>query len=318
MYNGLSLIIATHNEPRSFTQECVTQIRETIDVEPYEIIVVDDGSDKPIGIKGAIVVRHPKKRGVGAAFDTGVKEAQYDNIIIMGCDIRFMKNKWASRMLEVINNDPKSIVCANCVALRDSGKPEDMDVSLRAKIKKNSGASLLYYHNKSVDKNKPKSYRSILQAKWLPKGKSKGVAEVPCILGAIYAIKKEWYKHIDGFWGHRQWGCLEPYISLKSWLFGGRCYCHEGVDIGHIFKSGNPHKTDTWMIRYNRLMTAYVLFRGIYRDKLSSYVPDDLKWRKAKSLVAKNINSLESKCSEYQKKIKIPPEKFFAQWKIKS
>ena len=115
---NLSIIIPYHEEGLDFITITINQIKETIDVEPYEIIVVDDNSEIPLeNIDGVTIVRHSENLGVGAAFDTGVKYAQSENLFLMGSDIRFIKNKWASQIVKEIEDYPKSFTCTSCVAL---------------------------------------------------------------------------------------------------------------------------------------------------------------------------------------------------------
>ena len=79
----LSIIITYHEEGQNFIQEFIDQIRATIDIPTYEIIVVDDCSKIPLlPIPGVKIIRHDQQKGVGAGFDTGVAAAQYDNLII--------------------------------------------------------------------------------------------------------------------------------------------------------------------------------------------------------------------------------------------
>ena len=124
----LSIIIPYHDEGLEFITTTVNQIKETIDVEPYEIIVVDDFSDIPlVDIEGVIRIRHVKNMGVGAAFDTGVLFAESENIFLMGSDIRFVKNQWASQMIQEIEYYPSAFTCTSCVALT----AEELDINKR-------------------------------------------------------------------------------------------------------------------------------------------------------------------------------------------
>ena len=73
----ISIIIPYHNEPIGFIRAAINQVRETIDVSPHEIIIVDDGSVKPLLLQGENIIRHDINKGVGAAFDTGARAARY-------------------------------------------------------------------------------------------------------------------------------------------------------------------------------------------------------------------------------------------------
>jgi len=194
---GISIIIAYHNEGILFIEETVRQIRETADIEPYEIIIVDDYSATPIEISGVTMLRHTHGMGVGAAFDTGIMAAKYDNVIIMGCDIRFTHNGWMSKLLMSIKNNPQSIICTQ-LAILDGEKKGGLDYDGDKTLGLLAGARLLPFHNKATDHKKTEGFKSILAAQWLPYSKKEtGVITVPVVLGALYGIKKEWYLHID-------------------------------------------------------------------------------------------------------------------------
>ena len=114
----LSIVITYHNEGKEFILTTINSIRNTIDVDDYEIIVVDDCSDIPLKeINNVTILRHNVNKGVGASFDTGVKIAKSENLFIIGSDIRFIKNKWASQIINEINNYPSSFTCTSCIAI---------------------------------------------------------------------------------------------------------------------------------------------------------------------------------------------------------
>lgn len=281
----VSIIIPYHNEGVDFVQETLLSINKTVKIQ-HEIIIVDDFSDIPlIPITGVKVVRHLVNKGVGRAFDTGVTFANYDNIILIGCDVRFEKNNWAENLVEEINKYPKSLICTTCVnyksgiAFKDSAKYY--------------GANLLETFNKTV-----------LEAQWITKPKDENSYEIQCILGACYIVKKEWFVYIDGWWGHKQWGTLEPYISLKSRLFGGSCRLAKYIEVGHIFKpkDGNFHKVDYSNLVYNKLLVLKLLFEGSQYNHLYNWIPNTvLKQRAQKTL--DGLEGLEIKIAEYGLKI---------------
>lgn len=249
---GLSIVIPYHNETRTALHTCIDQLLNTIDVPVYEIIIVDDGSYRPLEpISGTTIIRHKNNQGVGMAFDTGVKNARYGNLFLMGNDIRFLKNGWASKMMSEIENHPKAFTCTTCIRLGRGNLREvyeiDMEKQLRLR-KFGMGATI-----------KMKSSESIIDAQWLPtdgRSPDEESYEVPCILGAAYGVKKAWYEYIGGWEGHKVWGTLEPMISIKSWLFGGSCRVAPQVQVGHIFNIVNKHGVHSKYISYNKILTA--------------------------------------------------------------
>ena len=274
-----TIVITYHNEPREFLMDCLKSLRDTIDIE-HEIIIVDDCSDTPLlSIEGVRIIRNPVNLGVGQSFDTGVKNSKEGNIILMACDIRFGHNNWASKLIQEIENHPTSFTCTACVGLNErssccnapivegrcagekcknpEGAIPNMDFETRRlKSCHRGGATFLAFHDRHSDPAKLVGFQSILEAKWLPNTKNTESYEIPCILGAIYGVKKSWYRHIDGWWGHKQWGTLEPYISIKSWMMGGSCRIAPHIEAAHIFKLHGTHGQRPENQIYNKILTA--------------------------------------------------------------
>ena len=337
-----SIIIAYHNEGKEFILETLDSIYSTIDIDDYEIIIVDDCSDVPLELEKVKVIRHSENLGVGRAFDTGVAQAQGDNLFIMGCDVRFADNRWASKMNKEIEAYPKSFTCTSVVSLY-LDKPE-ITFEYSRKLYVYNGATILFLHGHSDNPDMPDKFHSILNAQWLPREYIKLMPpdvlsqgdpfkeflkeqcnieysrsqsyEIPCILGAFYGVKKEWYKYVDGFWGHRQWGTLEPYISLKSWLFGGSCRtCH--IETGHLFKSDGTHNTDFVNIAYNKLMVAALLFNYEDNCRLIDWLPKHDYITKAMEKIIENRDILEQKQHEYREKTVFPVSELVKKFNLK-
>lgn len=329
----LSIIITYHNEGIGFIQKTLDSIKSTIDVE-HEIIIVDDHSTDPLSISDVNIIRQTENRGVGFAFDTGVKIAKYDNLFLMGCDIRFINNNWASKMVTDIGKNPKSLICTSVVHL-SAGMPELTFEMSRQNFVYN-GATILMAYGKE-DWN-------ILKAEWLPrenrllkKGpelaqeilKPYGVKysdtesyEIPCILGAAYGVKKSWYNYIDGFWGHRKWGTLEPYISLKSWLFGGNCLTAPHIETAHIFNdTQGRHGTGVANLAYNSMLVAYLLFEGedadwLVRHIMRKYGKSHDGVSEAKEMINSNSANIFVKQMEYRDKMEMSISEFVNRFNI--
>jgi hypothetical protein len=302
-----SIIITYHNEPLEVLTDCLKQIKETIDIQ-HEIIVVDDCSDKPLpSLEGVTIIRNLVNVGVGQSFDAGVKQAKGENLIIMACDIRFVKNNWASLLVKEIEMHPKAWTCTTCVGLNMRSQCCDADIIngkctgencknpdnplnnmdfAKRRVKNHwHGATFIAFHDHESNPRKPIGYKSILEAKWLGRDSTKeGSYEVPCVLGAIYGVKKSWYEYIDGWWGHRQWGTLEPYISIKSWMMGGSCRVAPHIETGHIFKKKGTHGLRQENFQFNKLLTA-TLFVEDYK-RLTNFLPNTGSKVKARQMLS--------------------------------
>jgi len=295
----LSIIIPYHNEGLNFITTTINSIKDTIDIDSYEIIVVDDFSDTPLQqIDGVNVVRHYKNLGVGVAFDTGVEIAKSENLFLMGSDIRFSKNKWASQIIKEIEEYPKSFTCTSCVAISAS----NMDIEERRNVNVVNGATILMFHDKKSNPLQTETFRGIIEAQWLKHLKNRDVDsyEIPCILGAAYGVKKSWYEYVDGWACHKIWGTLEPYISLKSWLFGGSCRTAPRVETAHIFKPSGTHGTKQEFLIYNKLMVATLLLDDY--NRLISFIGTNSIVERGKEIYLNNLDLIMKKREEYKGK----------------
>jgi glycosyltransferase involved in cell wall biosynthesis len=89
--HGFSVVIPAVNEEAA-VGTVVRRVHEVMQAtgEPYEVIVVDDGSTdrtaEEARTAGATVIQHPVNAGYGAGLKTGILHAQYDHIIITDAD----------------------------------------------------------------------------------------------------------------------------------------------------------------------------------------------------------------------------------------
>jgi len=78
---------------------------------PAEVLVVDDGSGKPIeAIDGARIIRHTENRGFAAAVNTGVLGAQTELVAILNNDVMLAPD-WLERLQAVLQGHEVSFAC---------------------------------------------------------------------------------------------------------------------------------------------------------------------------------------------------------------
>lgn len=321
----LSIVMPYFNEGEDFIREVVDNIHDTCDVD-HEIIIVDDGGGNLLNTNGARVLRHSENLGVGAAFDTAMRVADSDNIFLMGCDVRFIKNQWASLMVKEIQENPYSLICTSVVHLDWDNPVLTFELS-RQNFVYNGATILVAYGGKNGE-------RDILHAHWLPRFsrflepdmevKIKALAaygvvpsdksyQVPCILGAAYGVRKGWYNYIDGFWGHKKWGTLEPYISLKSWMFGGNCIVAPHIETAHKFKTSG--EKDAVCLAYNAMLIPWLLFETKDKNKLIDWMNHPAK-AEALELIEKNMPDIYAKRKEYRNKTIMPFNELSQKFKL--
>ena len=310
----LSIVIAYHDEGQDFINETVRQIQDTIDIDNYEMIVVDDCSRVPLeDMINVRVLRHAINLGVGEALRTGIWAAQSDNIWLQGADIRFIPNGWASNMIKEINEHPKALSCATCIGINK----DDMDIASRRRRSRRNGARILFFHDHITHPKMPKNFRNILEAQWLPVNQSHTESyEVPCILGAAYGAKKKWLQYIDIWWGHRSWGTLEPYASLQSWLMGGSCRTVPSVETGHIFKPSGTHGIKLHHLPYNKMLVATLMFEEQHADRLINFLGRNVQVRGGSDMFQESLLDITEKRKEFEEKIVLPIEEYVERWDV--
>ena len=208
-------------------------VSKLINVPNVEIIIVDDGSYVPLNPAVAVtdnvrIITHKRNMGVGLAFDTGVRAAKGDIILMMGCDV-FQPADWKCHVERLAAEHPQGIVAAACVSVMPQNNyiiETEPRCGAELRLKQPAQARDEWY--------KERNYNDVLLGAWLdPPMKEFG--KCGCLMGASYVVNKSWYNHIHGFRGHKKWGGLEPLISIKSWLAGGYVAADPSWVVGHVF-----------------------------------------------------------------------------------
>lgn len=275
----ISIIIA-HKNNHALLAETIRLLSERASGKyPVEIIVADDNSrTMPTPKTGTVPVRVvavPGIGGVGAAFDAGVAQASHNILFLIGSDV-VVPDNWDKHVFFLACGYPNSVICGQCV---DAQNDKTMGY----------GATIAWLMG---SKNTPAG-TNIIQARWNRTKKQDTPFDVACVLGAAYVTTKSFYNHIHGWTGHRRWGCLEPFISIKAWLSGGQCLCDPSFVVGHHFgryKNNSevvhdrPIRPD-WMM-YNRLFIAETMLT----DNHKQVVYDHLQTTKSLGLAIKHLH----------------------------
>ncbi len=256
-YMEASVIVGYHNEA-GLVQLLLESIDESIR-NRIEVILVDDASEATYDYSydGEIkLIRLKERRGIGHAFDVGVWHARADNIILCGGDIVFKDKLWLDYFLADLIHDDEAIICGKCLNLHEHA----WDINDPGLVE-GYGARIIPFVTSEDVPNSPEDFKSVFQTRWLAKPLGEdSVVEVPCVLGGCYAIKKKWYEYLRGFEGHLYWGTLEPYISIKNWMFGGSNKVDTRIEHGHWFiNKGSRFTVERWHIVYNKILVAFVL-----------------------------------------------------------
>ncbi len=93
-----SIVIPAYNEENAIKQtvEYIKETLGTLNIGPWELVIVDDGSEdktfdhlKEYSQDFVKVVRHPHNLGYGRSLKDGIDAATYDTIVIIDCDLTY-------------------------------------------------------------------------------------------------------------------------------------------------------------------------------------------------------------------------------------
>src|SRR5581483_5088706 len=93
---NVSVVIATRDRPELLSRT-VASVRGQVGVD-VELIVVDDGSVRPIRMEGAIVIHHERSRGVAAARNAGIERASAPYVALLDDDDLWAPSKLAEQL----------------------------------------------------------------------------------------------------------------------------------------------------------------------------------------------------------------------------
>ena len=111
-----SIVILTRNQ-LPYTQMCLQSIRDRTD-EPYELIVVDNGStDGTVEFlrsqAGVRLIENPDNRGFPAGCNQGIDAAEGEHVLLLNNDT-IVTTGWLDRLLRVLYSDPQIGLVGPC------------------------------------------------------------------------------------------------------------------------------------------------------------------------------------------------------------
>jgi len=291
----ISIIIPYLNEPDNQVYKTVKNIYETASDSKFEIIVIDDCSKEKYiadlkSFPGVRHIRNQKRLGSGASKHLGMTLANTKFLCVLDAHMRFSRG-WLDLALECVSREPETCWCTSCMQLGYG-----VETLERATVEY-TAATILFLDQ---DAHHGTPCREIVEAKWSQKKLGEVEYEVPCILGANYILSKKWVDHIKGLKGLTMWGTEEPFLSLKTWMAGGKCKINRRIRIGHFFRDRAPYATNVWALVYNKMFLCKTILPEEIGNKLIGYMPKNGSFSLAMAEIEKNSKSIEEDRQYYQ------------------
>jgi glycosyltransferase involved in cell wall biosynthesis len=306
------------NEKEEVGKTCKS-VRDTAG-DRVDIVVMNDCSDDGYDYKADLEkynVRYfesASRMGSSAGKEFCVQKAETPYIMLLDAHSRIYTENWLDLVIELLEKPEaeNTIYCCACWYFNDDNdhqSPKHMkafggfwDYNIKSIF--SCGWNL---HNYTINEdNKP--------------------FDIPCILGANYFCRKDYWNKLMGYQGLRLYGREETFISLKSLMAGGSVKCYPKICTGHKTRPNNkqPYKCYCYEIAHNEMVIAYLLTPHLF-DKLmlawkSLYQFDMSIYNIAKELFDGHIDELNDLRDKFNK-IKVidqrTVDKFNAQFQKK-
>ncbi len=257
MYSPLTVIIPFLNEGGE-VENTVKSTRET-NREYIEIILINDCSsdgydyERVATIYNTQYIVNPQRMGVAKSREIGVSLIKTPFFILLDAHMRFYKENWCDILVSYLEKEDRALYCLACKAIDKSGEPINNLIGC--------GAKLFLYGN---------DFSKILQPEWITEEipyQEKDIEEIPCILGAAYAMSSRYWNYLKGLSMLKYYGADEAYLSLKVWLEGGRCILIKNTITGHIFRTGTqtPYAMYWPHLFFNKLIISETVLPEDYK-----------------------------------------------------
>lgn len=179
--------------------------------------------EKAAHLYNADYYKNTERKGVAVSRDWGISIINTPYFLLLDGHMRFFQNNWVEEILRAVKSDERAVYCCSCkdlVKLHDS--------------RGGYGAFMYFFQSEKTN---------ILTLEWIQDVSDKtAITDIPCILGASYVASKEYWLYLKGLQGLRFYSCDEQYISIKTWMEGGRCRLIKNIEIGHLFRTTAPYE----------------------------------------------------------------------------
>lgn len=241
----ISVVIPFLNEGTNIRQT-LQSLFDTCDLPDIEVILLNDLSTDNFdyqSLSNEFRVRYYQnsvRLGVSGSRDKGVKLASNNIILFLDGHMKFLQPDWASKIAAYVSSHPLHLFCSVSVAIDD-----DWEIDINSAV--GAGCAI----------NLDPALGQLLDTVWLPFRADNPA--IPCIMGAAYAFDKNFYQHLGGLHGLAQWGYDEQFLSIKTYLAGGRCTLMSDIIVGHLYRPVQPYTKPMMHVEYNKMICLYVL-----------------------------------------------------------
>lgn len=281
---------------RNEGEEVENTIRSIKYVSDVQILLVDDCSNDGYNYKhlariyGCLYHRMEKQVGSVGTKDWAGRNCPTKYFVLLDGHMRFFNYDIFEELENRIKENPKQIISPRTYYMgRKNGRLTNEDLLYKQKEPASYNCYITFDDDYAFD------------PKWTNKRMEND--DCSCVLGACYCTSKLWWNYIDGFNGLQGYGLEEPFISLKTWLFGGQCKTLAEYGTGHLYRDVNINHSNPNIIDANRFTIGYLFTDDIsnIQTAVAKRIGTD-NYNEANTAFIKNIENLNKIKQDIKKK----------------
>lgn len=227
---------------------------------PFDIILINDASTDGYNygqiaqMYDCMYHEHKARVGVASSRDEGVLLARTKYVLMLDAHMRVYQDDWLEKMLKHLNELTDDLLCAATIALDFDGNRTSKNIGYGAYWDFYSMSIYWFFKNRDFDTKNER-------------------IEVPCLLGASYACRREYWLKLKGLEGLSSYGLDEQLICLKNWMMGGKAYVASDVKFGHKFRNAStvPYVTKSSDYLRNILLVSELFYNPKFQLILLSF-----------------------------------------------
>lgn len=264
--NSITCILTFKNEGIEVEKTIESILNTSLNTD---ILLIDDDSDDGYDYASLMekypvyYLRNKERKGVAESRNIGVAHSVTPYCLLLDAHMRFYEQRWETELIKYLNEFPESIICSKTVVIHknEDGTYENEDGKKRST---GLGATI------NLDWNKERCFRHAWSYDNTRNKPHENLMEIPCVLGAAYAFRKDWWNKIRGLDGLIVYGLDEALMSIKTWMFGGKCYLKTDWNVGHIYRKEMPFVVTPTHVGFNEYMLANLFVNST--EELNCYL----------------------------------------------
>lgn len=269
----LTCIIGFFNEGVEL-EKTVSSIRAT--TKSVNILLIDDCSTDNYDYQNVARLydceyyKTDTNKGVAGCRNYGVHLCKTDYFVILDAHMRFYKDGWDELILKELKKDDKQILCSCTIGIVINENYEYYNEDGKDRKYIGKGAYINFMHQ----------YNMLTLRQLIETLTNDDLIQIPCILGAVYAMSTRWWKLIGGLAVLKCYGGDEQMLSISTYLKGGKCILLNNFISGHIYKTKRSYEVNEEKI-FNLMFLFYIYFG---KDKFNNHIKNFIKTYSEKTI----------------------------------